>query len=221
MIEDSSTAGLAQRYFRQTREMYGDTVYTDQSFLADFPKTNESLDEFEQEINQCMRCALGETRIKFVFGVGDPHSDIVFVGEAPGREEDRQGEPFVGRAGKLLDKILAAIHMNRNQVYICNVLKCRPPDNRTPSADEIATCMPYLEQQLSIIDPKLIVALGATAAHSLLSVRASLAQLRSKLWKWNGYDMVITYHPAALLRNPNYKRPAWEDFQWIQRMLQD
>ncbi|MDP6965660.1 MAG: uracil-DNA glycosylase [Candidatus Marinimicrobia bacterium] len=172
-------------------------------------------------MNQCMRCALGETRIKFVFGVGDPHSDIVFVGEAPGREEDRQGEPFVGRAGKLLDKILAAIHMNRNQVYICNVLKCRPPDNRTPSADEIATCMPYLEQQLSIIDPKLIVALGATAAHSLLSVRASLAQLRSKLWKWNGYDMVITYHPAALLRNPNYKRPAWEDFQWIQRMLQD
>ncbi len=215
------TVDLVCRYLTQMREMYGDRVYSAHSLSADSLETYESLGGFELAINQCQRCALGGTRTEFVFGVGDPHSDLVFVGEAPGREEDLKGEPFVGRAGKLLDKILAAIHLTRDQVYICNVLKCRPPDNRTPSADEIETCMPYLEQQLSIINPKLIVALGATAAHSLLSVKTSLAQLRSKIWNWNGYDVVVTYHPAALLRNPTYKRPAWEDFQWIQKIMQD
>lgn len=214
MSEATVTEGLLRRYLTQVREMYGEAVYLDVK-----PVRYPSLAEYEAHICHCQKCPLCQTRTKIVFGVGDPEADLVFVGEAPGRDEDLQGEPFVGKAGQLLDRILGAIHLSRDEVYICNVLKCRPPNNRTPSAQEIETCFPYLEKQLEMIHPRLIVALGATAARVLLPGKASLGQLRSKLWKWKEYDLVVTYHPAALLRNPQLKRPAWEDFQWIQRLL--
>lgn len=199
--------------------MFGEELYLEHKLEGLMNSELRSLDDFRREICECVKCPLGQTRTKFVFGVGDPDADLVFVGEAPGRDEDLQGEPFVGRAGQLLDKILAAIHLTRNEVYICNVLKCRPPENRSPHRDEIDTCMPYLEQQLEMIGPKLIVALGATAAHSLLGVKTPLGKMRSKMWKWRDYDMVVTYHPAALLRNASFKRPTWEDFKWISRLI--
>ncbi|UCD39396.1 MAG: uracil-DNA glycosylase [Fidelibacterota bacterium] len=154
-------------------------------------------------------------RTRFVFGVGDPGADLVFVGEAPGLEEDRQGEPFVGRAGKLLDRILAAIELSRQQVYICNILKCRPPDNRDPLASEVEQCLPYLKEQFRIIKPKLIVALGRVAAKTLLGVEESLKNMRQQVYNYEGVEMRVTYHTAALLRNPRLKAAAWEDFQII------
>ena len=220
MAEDVPTAELVSRYLSQVREMYGDEIYLDISNRHRSSFSYNSLDGFEAGIRECQKCPLGETRTKFVFGVGDPDADLVLVGEAPGRDEDLRGEPFVGRAGQLLDRILAAIDFTREQVYICNVIKCRPPNNRTPASEEIETCLPYLEEQLEMIRPKLIVALGATAARVLISVKSPLAQLRSKLWKWREVDVVVTYHPAALLRNPGLKRVAWEDFQWIRQVVE-
>ena len=221
MVEDSSSGHLVRRYLFQMKEMYGNDLYFN---ITDFPgiqPASYSLAEFDSDICNCRKCSLSETRTKFVFGVGNPKSDIVFIGEAPGRNEDLQGEPFVGRAGQLLDKILAAIQYTRDQVYICNILKCRPPNNRTPSGEEIKTCLPYLNRQLELIQPGLIVALGATAAHTLLSVKTSLSELRSKMWKWRNFNLVVTYHPAALLRNPGLKRSAWKDFQWIQHLIEE
>ena len=177
------------------------------------------LSDFEKVISDCQECHLSQTRTNLVFGVGNEQADLVFVGEAPGRDEDLQGEPFVGRAGQLLDKILRAIQLSRKDVYICNVLKCRPPENRTPTTDEINTCIPFLEKQLELIQPKLIVALGLTAVHSLLNINSPLKKLRSQLWSWKGYDLVVTYHPAALLRNARLKPAAWEDFQWIKQLI--
>ena len=219
--DSSSASGLARRYFRQTAELFGNNLYLDS--VPDLSGQDDSLtlDSFREQICKCVKCPLGHTRIKFVFGVGDPHADLVFVGEAPGRDEDLQGEPLVGRAGQLLDKILAAIKRSRDEVYICNILKCRPPDNRTPHQNEIESCMPFLERQLNIIKPKLIVALGATSAHALLKVETPLGKLRSQKWKWKNFDLVVTYHPAALLRNPAFKRPAWEDFQWIDKLISE
>ncbi|MFC1618396.1 uracil-DNA glycosylase [Candidatus Neomarinimicrobiota bacterium] len=162
-----------------------------------------------------MNCALGSERTKFVFGVGNPNADMVFIGEAPGSEEDRQGEPFVGRAGQLLDKILAAIQLTRKEVYICNILKCRPPNNRDPLSAEVEQCLPYLKEQLKLINPKLIIALGRVAAKTLLGVEDSLKNMRNQVHKYQEVEMRVTYHPAALLRNPRLKGPAWEDFQVI------
>ena len=147
--------------------------------------------------------------------MGNPNADIVFVGEAPGEKEDLIGEPFVGRAGKLLDKILAAINLSREDIYICNVIKCRPPKNRDPLPREVELCEPYLKTQLSLIKPKLIVALGRIAACTILRTKEPLKNLRNKTFKYEGIDLVVTYHPAALLRNPNFKIPTMEDFQMI------
>jgi DNA polymerase len=147
--------------------------------------------------------------------VGNPKADIVFIGEAPGKQEDLQGVPFVGRAGKLLDKILAAIELTRNDVYICNILKCRPPNNRDPLPSEVEKCEPYLIKQLHLISPKLIVALGRIAACTMLKTKESLKNLRNQIFTYAQIDLLVTYHPAALLRNPNFKKPAWEDFQLI------
>ena len=158
---------------------------------------------------------MSETRTKLVFGSGNPNADIVFVGEAPGKNEDLIGEPFVGRGGKLLDKILDSINLNREKVFILNVLKCRPPQNRDPKPNEIEKCEPYLKKQLEIINPKLIVALGRVSAMTLLKVKDSLTNMRNKIHKYEGIDLIVTYHPAALLRNPNFKRPTWEDFKLI------
>ncbi len=181
----------------------------------------KSLDELNASINTCLKCGLGKTRIKFVFGVGNPKADIVVVGEAPGADEDEQGEPFVGRAGQLLNKILEAIQLKREEVFICNILKCRPPNNRDPQAEEIDCCEPYLWKQLEIIKPKLILCAGRIAGQSLLKTYASLTVLREKVHDYRGIPLMVTYHPAALLRNPHWKRPCWEDMQKFRKLYDE
>lgn len=173
----------------------------------------ESLFAHCEAINGCMKCPLGETRNKFVYGVGNPNAGIMFVGEAPGADEDRLGEPFVGRAGQLLDKILAAMKLNRSDVYIANILKCRPPGNRDPLPEEMEKCFPYLREQVRIIKPKLICCLGRIAAQALLKTTASLGTLRGGWHSYEGVTVLVTYHPAALLRFPKYKKDTWDDMQ--------
>ena len=169
----------------------------------------------------CQKCPLGQSRTRFVFGVGDPNADIVVIGEAPGADEDASGEPFVGLAGQLLNKILAAIHLKREDVFICNILKCRPPGNRTPERFEVEQCEPYLLKQLELIKPKFILALGLTAANTLLNRKARMGELRGTIHDYHGIRVVVTYHPAALLRNQQWKRPAWEDVQMLRRLYDD
>jgi uracil-DNA glycosylase len=194
----------------------------DKSSLADPFPTFAELDEFNKAIQGCLKCSLGESRNKFVFGVGDPKADLVLIGEAPGAEEDKLGEPFVGRAGKLLDQILAAVDLKRGDgVYICNILKCRPPKNRDPQPAEVHDCEPHLLKQLQLLQPKLIVALGRIAAQTLLRTKESLTKLREQDLEYHGIPLIVTYHPAALLRNPNWKRPTWEDVQKMKRMLDE
>ena len=211
------------RYLDQKRILYGNKIFLDTQTVSESVQNVESLESFKNSICECLKCELGYTRTNFVFGVGNPNADIVFVGEAPGEKEDLIGEPFVGRAGKLLDKILAAINLSRGDIYICNVIKCRPPQNRDPLPKEVDLCEPYLKTQLSLINPKLIVALGRIAACTILRTKEPLKNLRNKIFKYEGIDLVVTYHPAALLRNPNFKKPAWEDFQMIRDkyLLQD
>ena len=175
------------------------------------------LSAFHDEICKCTRCPLGHTRTRFVFGSGNPEAGIMFVGEAPGEEEDRQGLPFVGAAGQLLTRIIEAIELSREEVYICNVLKCRPPGNRDPEPEEVATCEPYLRRQIEIVKPRVICCLGRTAAHALLKTEAPLSRLRGALHEYAGIPLIVTYHPAALLRNEGYKRPTWEDVKWVRR----
>ena len=184
------------------------------------PSFSNQLNEFGTSISTCKKCNLGQHRNKFVFGVGDSHADLMLVGEAPGREEDLKGEPFVGRAGKLLDKILSAIKMTRlKNVYICNVLKCRPPQNRDPLPDEVEKCEPYLLHQINLIKPKLIVALGRISGTTLLRVDDTLKSMRGRLHDYHGTPLLVTYHPAALLRNSNLKKYTWEDFQFIRDFI--
>lgn len=172
-----------------------------------------TLDELEAWVADTILIPLDKTRIKPVFGVGNPEADLMVIGEAPGADEDTQGEPFVGRAGKLLTKILEAISFSRQDVYIANILKSRPPDNRKPHADEVAAHMPILLKQMALIRPKLILCVGRTAGTSLLGVESSLKDLRGQYHDFHGIPVMVTYHPAALLRNPNWKRPTWEDVQ--------
>ena len=206
---------LLFRYLDQTRELYGNNLFIDAKTEMNPVQDVDSLESFRESICKCKKCPLSNTRTNFVFGVGNPHADIVFVGEAPGEKEDLIGEPFVGRAGKLLDKILEAINLTREDIYICNVLKCRPPRNRDPLPDEVSLCEPYLKTQLSMINPKLIVALGRVSACTILKTKEPLKNLRNRIFQYEGIDLLVTYHPAALLRNPNFKKPAWEDFQLI------
>jgi DNA polymerase len=173
------------------------------------------VDSHFQAICNCQNCPLGKTRNKFVYGVGNPDADIIFIGEAPGAEEDRLGEPFVGRAGQLLDKILAAIQLSRQKVYIANILKCRPPGNRDPQPDEMAQCFPYLLEQIRLIKPKLICALGRVAAQGVLDTKTPLGKLRKQWHDFNGIPLMVTYHPAALLRFQSYKRDTWEDMKML------
>ena len=203
------------QYLDQTLQLYGNNLFLDATEKDDSETLHGDLVSFEQSICNCQKCPLSKTRQNFVFGVGNPHADIVFVGEAPGEQEDLQGVPFVGRAGKLLDKILAAIELTRDDIYICNVLKCRPPKNRDPLPAEVEQCEPHLINQLHLINPKLIVALGRIAACTILKTKDSLKNLRNQIFTYAGIDLLVTYHPAALLRNPNFKKPAWEDFQLI------
>ena len=200
-------------YVKQYKALYQDNIYLGNSQINS--NKDHDLTSFFHLIKDCQKCSLSKTRNKFVFGVGNADADIVFIGEAPGKNEDLQGEPFVGRSGKLLDKILQAIHLSRKDIYICNILKCRPPKNRDPLSDEVKQCEPYLKKQLSIIQPKLIVALGRIAATTILQTKEQLGKLRQTIHQYEGIDLIVTYHPAALLRNPNFKQNAWEDFQMI------
>ena len=179
------------------------------------------LEKYYQEICECMACPLGKTRNKFVFGVGNPNAKVMLVGEGPGADEDEQGIPFVGRAGQLLTKIIEAISFTRDEVYIANIVKCRPPGNRTPNSEEVETCISYLYKQIEIIQPKLILCLGTTAAVSLLKRKESLGSMRNKVHQIGEIKVVVTYHPAALLRNPNWKKDCWADVQFFRKLYDE
>lgn len=180
----------------------------------------ETLDAVFNDLGDCQRCGLGASRTKLVYGVGNPNARLVLVGEAPGREEDLQGEPFVGEAGRLLDRILQAMGLHRDDVYLCNVLKCRPPNNRDPQPDEVATCEAFLVRQLAAIRPQVIIGLGRFAVHSLLKTNAPISKLRGEWQSYQGIPLMPTYHPAYLLSNPEAKRDVWDDMKQVLRRLQ-
>jgi len=182
--------------------------------------SSAALVKVREEIGDCTRCKLhGLGRRQIVFGVGNPDADLMFVGEAPGGDEDIQGIPFVGRAGQLLTKIIEAIDLKRDDVYIANVIKCRPPQNRNPEQDEVDTCEPFLFQQVDIIKPKVIVALGTFAARALLRTLDPISRLRGRVYEYRGAKLVPTFHPAYLLRNPASKREVWEDMKMVRELL--
>jgi len=178
-----------------------------------------SLGAVREELGDCTRCPLPRTRRTLVFGEGSPRARLVFVGEAPGEEEDKQGRPFVGRAGQLLTKIINAMGLEREEVYICNILKCRPPGNRNPQEDEIAACEPFLVKQIEAIDPEIICALGTFAAKTLLRTEAPISAIRGRFHDYHGRRLMPPYHPAYLLRNPDAKKLVWEDGQKIMKIL--
>ncbi len=181
---------------------------------------SDALSELETSMHGCTLCPLCEKRKQIVFGVGNPQADIVLVGEAPGREEDEKGFPFVGEAGRLLDRILFAMKLSRQDVYICNVIKCRPPNNRDPEPDEITACEQFLKQQLTVIRPQLIIALGRFASQALLQSSAPIGRLRGHWHEYQGIPLMPTFHPAYLLRNPSGKREVWEDMKQVMHRLQ-
>ena len=175
--------------------------------------------ELERAVAECTKCELHESRTQAVFGVGNHNADLLIIGEAPGRDEDLQGEPFVGRAGQLLNAMLAAIGFQREQVYIANILKCRPPNNRDPSPEEAACCHPWLQQQIDLVNPKVILAIGRIAAHNLLNTDASVGSMRSRQHSYNGIPLIVSYHPAYLLRKPVEKRKSWQDLKLVRSLL--
>jgi DNA polymerase len=186
------------------------------TIAATGPTEESALVHLCGQARACTKCAeLASTRHSVVFGVGNPHAELLFIGEAPGYDEDLQGEPFVGRAGQLLTKIIQAMGFQRHEVYIANVLKCRPPDNRVPLPTEVANCKPYLLRQIALIRPKVIVALGATALRSLLDVQIGITKMRGNWYTFEGVPIMPTFHPAYLLRNPPAKREVWEDMQAV------
>ncbi|MEP7177136.1 MAG: uracil-DNA glycosylase family protein [Gemmatimonadales bacterium] len=178
-----------------------------------------TIDAVAERIRTTYCCDLCPNRTHAVPGEGDPRAELVLVGEGPGATEDATGRPFVGQAGQLLDSILDAIEVPRSSVYITNIVKCRPPQNRKPLPDEIAACLPYLHRQLELLQPKVILAMGGTAAEAMLGVKKSLGELRGKVHTYNGIPLVVTYHPAALLRNPNWKKPTWDDVRIARQLL--
>ena len=180
---------------------------------------DDTLLQIREDLGECTRCKLHRHRHTIVFGDGNPKAELVFVGEGPGADEDAQGLPFVGRAGKLLTQMIEAMGLQRKDVYICNVVKCRPPENRTPEEDEIATCSPFLLRQLEVISPKVIVCLGAIAAKTLLKTNRGVSQFRGQWFDCRGSRLMATYHPAYLLRNPNAKGEVWKDLQKVMAVL--
>jgi uracil-DNA glycosylase len=227
-MNDSSKNKIINALIDQ-KNMFGDELFTselnvvrepDPGYPAGFEKAS-TLVELNKLICECQKCELGRTRNKFVFGSGNPDADAMIIGEGPGAEEDLQGEPFVGRAGQLLTDILKAIQFSRDEVYIANIVKCRPPGNRTPSTAEMEACIPYLERQIAIIKPKVILCLGLTAALGLLNKKESLTNLRGKVFDYKNVKVMVTYHPAALLRNPNWKRGCWEDVQQFKKLYDE
>lgn len=201
------------------------TIVEEENLFAEEWEKSGILNELYSKIKICTKCNLYKTRTNFVFGSGNENADIVVIGEAPGSEEDLQGQPFVGRAGQLLTKMLSSININRDEVYICNILKCRPPGNRNPLPEEIKLCEPYLIKQLKLINPEFIIALGSFAAQTLLKTKEPLGRLREKVFNYNisgkGIKLIVTFHPAALLRNPHWKKPAWEDLKMFRAMYDE
>jgi DNA polymerase len=227
-----------ERYLVQQQEILGSVLFIDaQKVIVSHEQSTESeksimsintawqsaetLPILHGHIHTCMECRLGDTRNSFVFGSGNPNADILIIGEAPGADEDSQGLPFVGAAGKLLTKILEAINLSRDEVYIANIIKCRPPENRRPEKDEIAQCEPYLQKQIELIKPAFILALGLTAVNTLFKKNHQMQDIRGKVMNYHGVSLLATYHPAALLRNPNWKKPAWEDVQLLRSMYDE
>ena len=210
-------------FFQWYDDLYGKNYYVNQDNIKkNYSSANRDdkkislLQQFEKEIENCSKCPLYKTRTNFVFGTGNEDANIIFVGEAPGRNEDLQGKPFVGEAGQLLNKLLMHIHLKRSDVYIANILKSRPPNNRDPLPEEVEACIPYLHRQIEIIKPKLLVALGRIAAQNLLNTSESLAKLRKKIWTYRDIPLIVTYHPAAILRNSEMLDSALDDFRFVQ-----
>ena len=207
---ESSNSGKGSKDSRQT------ILFTDSRPV---PNQDSSLEDVRHDLGDCERCKLCQGRTHIVFGSGNPQAALAFVGEGPGADEDREGLPFIGRAGQLLTKMIEAIQLRRDQVYICNVVKCRPPQNRTPEEDEIVACLPFLLRQLAVVQPKVICCLGVTAAQTLLQVKTPISQLRATVHTFQGAQVIATYHPAYLLRNPSAKRKVWEDLKKIRSIL--
>jgi uracil-DNA glycosylase len=224
-IVDSLTTAIALDRERKHPLSYlctsPDITGADKASLVQEIQVREKLTlaDIREELGNCQRCSLHSTRQNLVFGEGSPQADVVFVGEAPGADEDLQGRPFVGRAGQLLTKIIEAMGLKREEVYICNILKCRPPGNRNPLPGEILTCEPFLVRQLEAIAPKVICALGTFAAHTLLKTEVPITVLRGRFHDYHGIAVMPTYHPAYLLRNPSAKKQVWEDVQQIMKRL--
>jgi len=211
------------KFIKQHIELYGNELFFDSpshySIKSDL-LNNSVLTIFESSVEGCMKCELGASRKKIVFGSGDKNADLLIVGEAPNEYEDEKGRPFVGKAGKLLDKILNAIGLSRTEnVYLTNVLKCKTPSNRDPLLSEINNCNSYLLKQIEIIKPKIIVALGKVAGKSLLNKDLSLKELRSQFYEFNSIPLKVTYHPQSLLNEPAFKKNAWEDFQAVRDFI--
>lgn len=211
-------------YFRYQQQIYSDELYLDTNInnleLSPSDSKAQQLADFSNEIKNCQKCQIAQFRHNLVFGSGNPEANIMLIGEAPGHDEDIQGKPFVGAAGQLLTKILAAINLTREEVYIANILKCRPEQNRDPLPEEKNNCRQYLDRQIEIIQPAFIIALGKVAAQSLLNTDAAIGELRGKIYKFNDATLMVTYHPAALLRNPKLKRDTWEDVQKLQKLVE-
>ncbi|MBN1154035.1 uracil-DNA glycosylase [candidate division KSB1 bacterium] len=212
-------------YFRNQRELYGNDLYTEKDLDAIWKSPQEikgrALDDLYREVHDCQRCGLASKRKNVVFGDGNPDACIMLIGEAPGREEDIQGKVFVGDAGKLLTNILAAIQLEREDIYITNILKCRPPQNRDPQQDEQSLCSCHLFRQIEIIRPRFILALGRIAGQFLTGESDSnMNELRNRVFTVRGAQLMVTYHPAALLRNTELKRPTWEDVQKFQKLYE-
>jgi DNA polymerase len=216
----AEAATLVRQYVEQLARLGVRELYIPREVLVVKKRDKaHELAALAAELANCQRCPLHAGRTQMVFGVGKPEAELVFVGEAPGHDEDVQGEPFVGRAGQLLTKMIEAMGLTRGQVYICNVIKCRPPENRDPRPEEIACCEPFLLQQLEIIQPKVIVALGRVAVQSLLRDTTAITRLRGKWRDYYGVPLMPTFHPSYLLRNPAGKRDVWEDLKEVMRKL--
>jgi uracil-DNA glycosylase family 4 len=211
------------RFIKQHIELYGNELFFEFApnlNIKDALLKNSALEEFESLVECCMKCELGKSRKNFVFGSGDKNADLLIIGEAPGDYEDEKGKPFVGKAGKLLDKILKAIGLSRNKnVYITNILKCKTPNNRDPLLSEINNCNSYLLKQIELIKPKIIIALGKVSGKSLLNKDLSLNDMRSHLREFNSIPLKVTYHPISLLNDSSLKKNAWEDFQVVRDFL--
>lgn len=204
-----------------------DTPFVEKEKIDEFREYNSkwgssnTIDVLYENIHNCMKCELGKTRNQFVFGTGNPNAKIMIIGEAPGADEDEQGKPFVGRAGKLLTQIIEAINFKREDLYIANIIKCRPPNNRKPLVDEVDKCEPYLQKQIELINPEFILALGLTAIDTLLKKKHVMKTSRGILHEYHGRKLMVTYHPAALFRNPSWKKFVWEDVKHLRKLYDE